>query len=258
METQNHNYNITTLINEIKEIRSSGALTPQSNSRKNEIINLIGTLGVKVLKDLKNEIDKIISSSQLQNYSLALDLCESIGKIGGEESFQFLAKVLNTESKFVEFDTVICGAVLGLKHLGDKRSIEYLIKAKSKNHQSFVINNINAALETFGISNIVPKDILSKVQMLRNPKEAITILSKYQEIVHDWDNDMKRYYYSLLAVNIKNAFNLEMALPYYAASLVSDPDPNTIGWDYFKGEIKSKENAIILSKKYPLRVNIPS
>lgn len=261
--------NFQVLLQELREIRSTGSLTSDSNARKNEIIGLISENSPNSIRNIMNEVDNIVSKNQYQQYSLALDLCTIIGKIGGEEAFQYLIKILNTESQYAEFNTVIIGAVIGLKCTGDKRSIEYLNKIKSKNHNVYVTNNINDALNTLGMESNQPRDIISKGELL-SPKESIAYFTKYQEQAKNWDNDSKRYYFSVLAAKIKAAFKYSgnakdssdseiLALPYYAAALVADPDPNTVGWQYFNisNNDRNKATAIKLSQKYPLPTEIP-
>lgn len=139
------------IMQELRSLNSLSSYTSDICSRRNELTTLLSRQSRSYFAEIKDEIEGIINERQHLKYAMAYDLCTALGKIGGEDSYQYLIKVLNTESKFVEFDTIISGAVSGLNYLGDKRCVDNLKDARKRDYRVFVKNNINETLRFFGI-----------------------------------------------------------------------------------------------------------
>lgn len=258
------------LLNELREISNGGTILSQEvHKRMDKIVDLISEKYPESIENIITEVDAINRREDYRQYGYSFQLCKIIGKIGGERALMYLIKILNTESQYVEYDEVIFGSVIGLKYINDARSIEHLKKVKTRKLQPHIINHINELLSKLGIEDYQPKDIINKGSVMM-PKEAVEFLSHYYEQAKNWDKDAKRYYYVTLAAKIectfeqsKNEEDKSMArkivLPFLAAAIAADPDPNNMGWNKFDVDYDKKtlETALKLSETYPLPTKIP-
>jgi hypothetical protein len=107
---------------------------------------------IKYGYDFVSDIESAIRSSiQIGNpehiYVNAGQLCEAIGEMKSAKAFTFLTNLLTSETDSQEYKYIRVGAILGLKHLGNKRAIPLLRDLKDPFIPETIINEAIQVIE---------------------------------------------------------------------------------------------------------------
>lgn len=112
----------------ISQIVDDESILLGDRSQKDRLDKLVG-IGINAVPDVISAIQNVLlfgkSDMQFKNAGL---LCETIGKIGGENCFEQLKEYVFTNSKIFEYHYVRDGAIRGLGHLRDQRAIPILLE----------------------------------------------------------------------------------------------------------------------------------
>lgn len=141
------------------------------SSEEQEIVNIhlekLVKKGESVIPLIKDKIDSLFKLAKVHYYSRAADLCETIGKIGGQSAFDTLLDVLNFQTQYWEYETIRAGAIMGFGHLGDNRAIRYLKEFQEKSSTSdYATRALNKALRKLEKKEI---DVTNKNQNEKKP-----------------------------------------------------------------------------------------
>ncbi len=177
-------------------------------------------------------------------------LCRLLGQIGTPAAERALLRILNTDSRVVEFDRVRAAAAEHLRYFAGPSLVEALVAAAQQPHAPVLA--IKAVLEVSGGKLPVTPALVIAEAAAKQPADAVPYLLQHALEVEAWPAENRCGYYCLLGSKMERWRGTPAALPYFAASLASDPQPDDAAWLAFPRAPRTPESARRLARRYPL------
>lgn len=217
---------------------------------------LLISLGEKAIPHIVSALNKCADGYEIGRWWDGVDkLCNILSSIQTESAKNALLAILKTDSRIVEFDIVRNYCAKELTVFKDKKIIPELL-AISKTPNAPILS-IKKTIEALGGEILLtPNVILAEVSNMDSDKR-FEHFKKYHEVIKGWTALNQSAYYYWIGIGVENSEGPKAALPFYAASLKANPNPDAAAWSRgFQGVPRTPKMAMKLAIKYPLSNDI--
>lgn len=227
-----------------------GGEAPIDDTELRNTLTRIQNSGDKSVSHIISAIIHIsVEGYEIYWWKSARELCKLLSRIGTPIAEDGLLKILQTDSKFAEFDGVRAESAIQLSTFQDTKLVAKLRACLTMPNAPIVA--ISDTIEKLGDNASDTPDVIMERGEYMEPKKAIAFFSKYEKELTGWTPKERGYFYRYAAPKVEAAFGKEEAKPLWAASVLANPEPNAVGWRELGITIDcsiGKDGSIIWSK----------